>query len=226
MGVMGKKKSFLGKAWHFLWVEDSWLSWIVNLALAFIIIKFVVYPGLGLALGTEFPVVSVVSGSMEHKAVPVCERVGFGECAEFSKTKFGICGKEADEKGSLSFEKFWRYCGEWYEGKNISKEEFESFKMSNGFNKGDIIFVKGKKFDDVKVGDIVIYQSGKPYPIIHRVVGKGKDKVMTKGDHNAEQIRQSFLDETNVKKEQIYGVALFRIPYLGYPKIWLSRMFS
>ena len=35
-----KSKSFLEKTWHFLWYEDSILSWIVNIILAFLIIKF------------------------------------------------------------------------------------------------------------------------------------------------------------------------------------------
>src|SRR3989338_5715499 len=60
------------KAWHFLWEDDSLLSWAANVIVAFVLIKFVVYPVLGLLLSTSYPVVAVVSGSMEHKE-------GFGE---------------------------------------------------------------------------------------------------------------------------------------------------
>ncbi len=63
-----KTKKILGKVWHFIWEDDSLLSWIVNIILAFVIVKFLIYPGLGLVLGTSFPVVAVVSGSMEHNA--------------------------------------------------------------------------------------------------------------------------------------------------------------
>ncbi len=56
----------LKKTWHFIWEEDSLASWIVNVILAFVLIKFVVYPGLGFMLGTSHPIVAVVSGSMEH----------------------------------------------------------------------------------------------------------------------------------------------------------------
>lgn len=59
-------KSIFKKVWWFIWEDDSILSWFVNLLLAFIIVKFILYPGLGLILGTPFPVVAVVSGSMEH----------------------------------------------------------------------------------------------------------------------------------------------------------------
>ena len=56
----------LKQIWHFIWEEDSIASWIVNIILAFVLIKFIIYPGLGLLFGTGFPIVAVVSGSMEH----------------------------------------------------------------------------------------------------------------------------------------------------------------
>lgn len=59
-------KTFLKDLWWFIWEDNSILSWLVNLVLAFILVKFIIYPGLGLLLGTSFPVVAVVSGSMEH----------------------------------------------------------------------------------------------------------------------------------------------------------------
>lgn len=62
---MGFKK-VLKKTWHFVWKDDSIWSWIVNIIIAFILVKFVVYPGLGALLDTGYPVVAVVSKSMEH----------------------------------------------------------------------------------------------------------------------------------------------------------------
>lgn len=56
----------LKKIWHFIWHDDSLLSWIVNIILAFILVKFIIYPGLGLIFQTQLPVVAVVSSSMEH----------------------------------------------------------------------------------------------------------------------------------------------------------------
>ena len=69
---MAQKKSakdIWKKVWHFIWEEDSVASWVVNIILAFVLIKFIVYPGLGFALGTTHPVVAVVSPSMEHNGV-------------------------------------------------------------------------------------------------------------------------------------------------------------
>ena len=61
-------KGKLRKIWNFIWYDDSWLSWILNLIIAFLLVKFIIYPGVGLVLGTEFPIVAVVSSSMEHNS--------------------------------------------------------------------------------------------------------------------------------------------------------------
>ncbi len=65
MNLSDVKKTWK-KTWHFIWEEDSLASWLVNILLAFVLVKFIIYPGLGLLLGTNYPVVAVVSGSMEH----------------------------------------------------------------------------------------------------------------------------------------------------------------
>ena len=53
--------------WYFIWEDNSLLSWAVNVILAFVIIKFLLYPGLGFIFATTHPIVAVVSGSMEHQ---------------------------------------------------------------------------------------------------------------------------------------------------------------
>lgn len=59
-----KKK--LKKIWWFIWEDNSIWSWIVNIILAFMLVKFIIYPLLGFLLSTSYPVVAVLSGSMEH----------------------------------------------------------------------------------------------------------------------------------------------------------------
>ena len=56
----------LKKLWKFLWHEDTPLSWIVSIILSFILVKFLIYPLIGLVFGTGYPIVAVISGSMEH----------------------------------------------------------------------------------------------------------------------------------------------------------------
>ena len=137
------KKSFK-KLWHFIWDDDSIWSWIANIILAFVLIKFIVYPGLGFLLATSHPVVAVVSESMEHDSY---------------------------------FDSWWDKAGSWYQANDINKNDFKSFSLKNGFNKGDIIVLKGRKAKDIEVGNIIVFWSAKKDPIIHRVVKNGK--VMT-----------------------------------------------
>lgn len=62
---MNKIVDYPKRFWKFL-QEDSWSSFIVTLILAFIIIKFVFFPGLSLITGTSLPLVIVESCSMYH----------------------------------------------------------------------------------------------------------------------------------------------------------------
>lgn len=194
---MDKKevKRFLKKTWWFIWEEDSLLSWIVNIILAFVLIKFIVYPGLGFLLGTSYPIVAVVSGSMEHDG---------------------------------SFDDWWGVHENWYTRNDISKEQFSGFSFKNGFDKGDIMILHGKDAIDVEVGDVMVFKSNRPDPIIHRVVEKwDMDEVYyfrTKGDHNPDSIKSSSLDETNINEDKLLGKAVVRIPLLGYIKIWFVEL--
>jgi signal peptidase I len=192
------------KIWYFIWKDDSMASWFVNVIIAIILVKFVIYPGLGLLLGTSFPVVAVVSCSMEHKTTN-CD----------TNQVSNLCG--VTDVGDVDFDVFWKTCGNWYEDKNIDKEMFKEFRFKNGFNKGDIMVLVGA--DNVNIGDVVVFGSGYgTEPIIHRVVDIDGDIVMTKGDHNIAQMPF----ERNINKEAVFGKAVLRIPYLGWVKVIFS----
>ena len=172
----------LKKVWKFLWYDDSVLSWIVSIILAFLIVKFIIYPGLGLVLGTGYPVVAVVSSSMHHEG---------------------------------NFNEWYNEKGEWYNRYDYTKGQINEWSFSNGFNKGDIMVLKGAK--NIEIGDVIVFNGNSNNPIIHRVVFIGNDYYQTKGDNNMDSFQQ--LGETNIKKEQIIGKAVLRIPFLGYIKI-------
>ena len=189
-GVEFKKKGWLGKLWYFVWYDDSAWSWLVNVALAYILIKFIFYPVLGLIMGTHFPIVAVVSTSMVH---------------------------------TQGFEEWWAANEDYYLSQNITKAQFEEFPFKNGFNRGDLMILVGKDPNRINIGDIIVFQSGKPYPIIHRVIQKeqkGMWVFQTKGDNNKAQIRDATLDETQILEKQLLGSAVVRVPWLGYVKIW------
>lgn len=196
-GVPEKKHPvlvWLKKAWHFIWYEDSLASWLVNIVLAFVLIKFLLYPGLGFALGTDFPVVAVVSGSMEHH--------------------------------SGNFDQWWEKNQDFYLRMNITEFDFQTYPFKHGFNKGDIMVLKGVNPYALEKGTILVYWSRKPYPIIHRFVGERLDGndiyLMTKGDNgltNPTFIISPDLNEMSIDPDNAIGKAVLRIPYLGWVKI-------
>ncbi len=214
------------KSWDWIWNSDSILSWIVALVIIFIFIKFIFFPGLGFVMGTSLPLAGVESSSMDHQIA----KDDFG--------KYGLCGEpySADEKKYLDFDEYWERCGEWYENNGIEKEEFKDFPLSNGFRKGDIVVVWGRF--KPKIGDIIIFkpneQSSAPRPIVHRIVEIREDSnekiYETKGDHNQEQLTFGNniynTDETNIKEEQIIGKVFFKIPLLGWFKIWVMELWD
>lgn len=183
---MADAKEMLRKIWHFIWYDDSIWSWIVNVVLAFVLIKFIVYPGLGLILGTGFPIVAVVSSSMEHPG---------------------------------SFDDWWSQQEQFYSQFNITREQFREYPFKNGFNKGDVMVLVGKNPSEIKVGEVIVFDIGRPDPIIHRTIDArtvdGKYYFHTKGDKNPGSLN----DEVNIPEERLYGKAVVRIPFLGWIKI-------
>src|SRR3989344_288613 len=212
------------KIWWFIWKDDSFASLLVNILLAIVIIKYLLYPGLGLALGTSFPVVAVVSCSMQHDSTNCwadCYLRGEGSLNSCLKKEENICGKNANELNANGLENFdyWSVCGQWYEDIEIIEEEFSNFQQSDGFNIGDIFILK--KAVDIKIGDVIVYNNKfSNAPIIHRVIGIEDGFYMTKGDHNADA---SFF-EKKIVKEQVYGKVLLKIPYLGWVKVLFNIM--
>ena len=208
----------LKKIWNFIWHDDSAASWIVNVILAFVIIKFLVFPGMSLALGTSHPIVAVVSGSMEHDITK--EYRYFGNPITGPKQWTGqyfLCGQKFIEDKQVDFDEYWKVCGSWYEKKDITQEQFGDFKMSSGFNKGDLIILHTK--ENTEVGDVLVFWSGRSDPIIHRVIEITDSGYITKGDHNSRE-------DDEVDEEFVIGKALFRVPYLGWIKIWFVQFIS
>lgn len=195
---MNKKefKKLLKKIKYFIWEDDGIWSWIVNIILAFVLIKFVVYPGLGFVLSTTHPVVAVVSESMEHN--------------------------------DMEFDKWWEKNKDWYIENGVNKEYFETFSLKNGFNKGDIMVLRGRDAGSIETGDVIVFRSGRKDPIIHRVVKKiqNGDEIyfQTKGDNNKDSIKSGQLDETNVGEDIVIGKVILRVPLLGYIKIWFVEI--
>ena len=86
----------------------------------------------------------------------------------------------------------------------------------------------GKKPENIDRGEVIVFRSKRPDPIIHRVVKTWEINenyyFQTKGDHNVDSISSVGLDEKNINEEQYLGKAVIRIPWLGYIKIWFVEL--
>lgn len=184
--------------------SDSVFSIIANIVLAFLIVKFLLLPGLSLVFDTEFPVVAVVSESMQHDN-PLT-------------------------KSKTSFDTWFLYHKSYYLKYNITKDDFLDFPQKNGFRIGDILLIYGKDFNNVEIGDIIVFEGGLKYPIIHRVINITKDSnnenylLQTKGDNNQYSVDSVAFSEISIPNEDYYGTAFFKIPYLGLIKIKLFQL--
>jgi len=98
-----------------------------------------------------------------------------------------------------------------------------STSMVPTLNVGDIVIVKGVDTSTITVGTIIIFRSPSgSIDIIHRVIGitRQGDKLyfQTKGDHNPGP--DPWLP--GVPAENVKGVLVGKIPYIGYVTLALS----
>jgi len=187
------------KFWKFLG-EDTWLSWIVSVVLAFLIVKFIFFPGLSLLLATNLPLVVVESGSMHHPGSFVGNAIG----------------------SENEFELWWNEKGDWYKEKGIEESEAKNWPLKTGLEMGDIVVISGYKTPEK--GDIIIFNADQKHPIIHRIIDvkeiNGEVVYETKGDNNEGQL----VFEKDVPKDAVIGRAVFRIPKIGLIKLAFVKL--
>ncbi len=188
-----KFSNFWKKFWFVVWKDNSFKGWIISLIFLLIVIRGIFFPILSLTTGTSMPLVIVESCSMYH------------EGGVFS-----------------NFSAWWNRGGhemKYFENK-ISENQFETFPFMNGFNKGDILFVTGVKPQNVKIGDVIIFNAGTTAPIIHRVMSikneNGTYIFSTEGDNNNGQLSV----EQRINQNQLVGEPRANIlPYIGWVKL-------
>ena len=103
----------------------------------------------------------------------------------------------------------------------VGLDDTGNWIFQNGFSKGDVVFVVGAK--DVEVGDVIVFEGGERYPLIHRVVESPRDDsgepagddYTTKGDNNP--VVYGF--DKDIEEGQFVGKALFKVPFIGWIKL-------
>ncbi len=101
-----------------------------------------------------------------------------------------------------------------------------SSSMSPNINVGDVVIVKkidSFRINTIKEGDILVYTHDNKI-IVHRVVKKitknENNNFITKGDNN------DSYDSWIVDEDDIVGVSIFKIKYLGMPTVMLNDLLS
>lgn len=180
----------------------------------FFLILTISVAGLTEILGVEDPILVQASGSMSHS---VEHQV--------------MCGKEvkSPENGKLSFNEWWRYCGDTYRKYDITKEEFRSYPFAHGVDPGEVLFVQKKEVSEIEIGDLLVFKpTDKGYYalqglVVHRVVNKTDVQrnysFETKGDANSKST-DNF--EKDISEEDIIGEVFMTIPYVG----WIFLIFD
>lgn len=95
--------------------------------------------------------------------------------------------------------------------------------MTGELNKGDVAVYE--RYDDQTVaeGQVIAFEKNDRV-VIHRVVDiqiiNGQTRYFTKGDANPAD------DAGFILNSDIVGMVNFKIPYIGYPTLWLRSLFS
>ncbi len=182
-------------------LKEEYVEWGIYLATAFIF-ALIVFSSSGLILGTDSPMVIVVSGSME----PVYHRGDVVFLQGVAPEE--LIGREVTINRSL---------------KGIPLSQLGTVIKS----KGETVAIK---FNDIPLleldeeGDIVVYYSGNiNVPVIHRIVKKinAKDGIylITKGDNNAKLDQETAISPSLIDASKIIGRSVFDIPAIGYVKL-------
>ena len=87
--------------------------------------------------------------------------------------------------------------------------------------KGDVVVIEKVNKKDIQIGDVIAYKYDKRI-IVHRLVKiiQVGDELYyyTKGDANYD------IDNYKITEDMIIGIVNVRIPYIGYPTVWINEL--
>ena len=98
-----------------------------------------------------------------------------------------------------------------------------SGSMEPKISKGDIVIIEQieEKYEELVVGQVIAYKYN-GIIVVHRLVNiieeNGKYYFYTKGDANTQQ------DNYPIEENMILGKVNVKIPYIGYPTVWLNEL--
>ena len=214
--------------------NKSWISWTVYLISA-LVFALLLYSVIGFVLKTPFPLVIVVSGSME----PVYFR---GDLIILQGATADTLNAPVVElpQQSLQGSSVGEFAVTYCINKNSPDQEIPCSAFRSQFLSGQIkpsdvttskilIVDRNQEISVKTAGDVVVYfsdlQGNKP--VIHRAVLKIKAKdgvfILTKGDSafNPFIDQEAGISYSPIPVSELKGKSLFKIPLIGYLKLLL-----
>jgi hypothetical protein len=184
-----KKGNFVSKFWRFL-NEDSWQSGVVSLILIVVFIRFIFFPTLSFATGSQLPLVVIESCSLYHDS-------GFD--------KWWNENGEWYESRGISEAEF----SEFHHRNGLNKGDIIFVWGRSDYEIGDIIIFQSNPESNAAHPIIHRIVAENPYG----TKGDNNEQQLT-SNNNIQKI-----DETNIPRDFIIGKAAFRIPLIGWLKL-------
>ena len=95
--------------------------------------------------------------------------------------------------------------------------------MTGELNKGDVVIFESYDDQTITEGQVIVFERNGNM-IVHRVVDiaiiNDSTRYYTKGDANED------MDDGYITDADIRGVAEQKLPYCGYPTLWLRGLFQ
>ena len=95
--------------------------------------------------------------------------------------------------------------------------------MTGELNKGDVAVCERYEEQFIQEGQVIVFEQSNSV-IIHRVVDieiiNGNTRYYTKGDANEDR------DAGYITQSDILGLVNYKLPFLGYPTIWMRSLFG
>ena len=124
-----------------------------------------------------------------------------------------------------SLDEWWMEKGHEYAPYGVTKLEFSQFPYANGFERGDILLIKGVSATSISVGDVIVFtRDSDEIPVVHRVVEitmvGGVRYFLTKGDFNSVADNYHDGETIGVHESRIIGRVGGIIPSVGNITLW------
>jgi len=88
----------------------------------------------------------------------------------------------------------------------------------------DLIFIQGVGREELKVGDIIVWENNKGFTI-HRIVKLNEKTFVTKGDANFKEDKPVTYDKIVGRTFKV-GDKIVRLPYIGFITIAASKYYT